>query len=110
VPTAGAWVIVKKIDRSWSIDTGYYLPPGTCADHYFGEWLRRATDERAWTPLLGFYNNRIDLTDGRHRFGWCRDHGVAAMPVSVESKAQADIVRRLFGSRSRVCRVPARRK
>src|SRR5437016_472181 len=85
------WVIVRKIDKAWRNDPvpGYYIPHGACYEHPFRDWLERGSHkERAWMPHIGFYGF-VSFVDGRHRFAWCRDHGVKAMPVSVESKKQA---------------------
>jgi len=101
------WVIVKKLDKAWSKDD-CYLSPGSCVNNRVGEWFVKlaAAKERVPMPLIGYYEEKITFTDGRHRFGWCRDNGVSVMPVSVESNAQVRLVSKLFGSKSRVCRVP----
>jgi Plasmid Fertility inhibition factor len=102
-------VIVRKIDESWRDDPvpWYYIPRGACDEHAFGHWLKHFSHrERAWMPHIG-YDGFVSFLNGRHRFGWCRDHGVRAMPVSVESKEQARMIQTLFGSASRVCRVPS---
>jgi hypothetical protein len=107
------WVIVRKLDESWKGDDDR-LPLGSCANHSFGRWLRRRHSNRepANMPHVGYCEvdgrEFISFTDGRHRFAWCRDNGVRAMPVTVEGRKQAKIVRRLFGSTSRVCRLPRR--
>jgi hypothetical protein len=102
------WVIVKKLDESWSKDDGLYLPPGSCLNNRVGEWIEKlsAAKERVPMPLIGYYEGYVSFTDGRHRFGWCRDNGVRAIPVSVESKGQVRLVNKLFGSKARNCRVP----
>lgn len=48
----------------------------------------------------------VSFTDGRHRFAWFRDQGVLAIPVTVTTKGQAELVKRLFGSRRRIVRLP----
>jgi hypothetical protein len=107
------WVIVRKLDESWKKDDDR-LRRGSCNHHSFGDWLRRRYSPQwlANMPHVGYVelNGRefISFTDGRHRFAWCRDHGVKAMPVTVEGRKEAAIVRKLFGSTSRVCRIPAR--
>jgi hypothetical protein len=101
------WVIVKKLDESWSKDN-CYLPWGSCLNSRVGEWFAKLTaaKERVPMPLIGYYDGYVSFTDGRHRFGWCRDNGVRAMPVSVESNSQVRLVNKLFGSKARICRVP----
>ena len=104
------WVIVRKLDEAWKRDpvSSYYIPRGQCRHHPFGSWLSKFGDrERAHMPHIGFYDGYVSFTDGRHRFAWCRDHGVTTMPVSVESKSQATLVANVLGSRLRVCRLPA---
>jgi hypothetical protein len=84
------WVI-RKVDDAWRSDPipGYYVPRGKCVRHRFGDWLRKYSDsEKAWMPHLGYIGYK-HFTDGRHRFAWCRDHGVRAMPVTVETRKQA---------------------
>jgi hypothetical protein len=102
------WVIVKRLDEAWRKDKGCYLPPGSCLNNRVGEWLVKlaAAKERLPMSLIGYYEEKIMFTDGRHRFGWCRDNGIRAMPVSVESSAQSRLVGKLFGSKFRVCRIP----
>jgi hypothetical protein len=107
------WVIVRKIDAAWRADpiSGYYIPRGACRKNRFGDWLEKYSGTRkAWMPHIGYYGGFVSFTDGRHRFAWCRDHCVRAMPVSVESKQQAELIGRLFGSASRMCRLPQKRK
>jgi hypothetical protein len=88
---------------------GDYIPPGECFYHPFGDWLQEsANKERAHMPHIGLYYGYISFADGRHRFAWCRDHCVTAMPVSVPSRAQLIKITSLFGSASRTCRVPRR--
>src|ERR1700733_6195714 len=82
---------------------------GTCVRHRFGNWLEKFSDtRRAWMPHIGYYDF-VSFTDGRHRFAWCRDHGVKSMPVSVPTRKQAVVVGRLFGSSARICRLPRTR-
>jgi hypothetical protein len=102
------WISVRKLNEGWKKDPspGYYIPLGNCIEHRFGEWLNhRSPHERVWMPHISLCGI-VSFTDGRHRFAWCRDHGVKAMPVSVASKREAEMVKRLFGSASRVCRMP----
>jgi hypothetical protein len=103
------WVIVRKLDAGWKKAPGFdndYIPLGTCANHSFGKWVKEgAHRERARMPHIAFVGF-VSFTDGRHRFAWCRDHGIKATPVSVASEREAEIVKRLFGSTSRTCRLP----
>ena len=57
-------------------------------------------------PHISFYEGVVYFADGRHRFAWCRDNGVKAMPVSVDTPGEAETIRKFFGSKSRTCRVP----
>ena len=36
-----------------------------------------------------FTHDKVEFTDGRHRFAWLRDHGLQALPVDVG--AESDI-------------------
>jgi hypothetical protein len=105
------WVVIRRIDEYWRKDPmpDDYIPPGECFYHPFGDWLlESAHKERAHMPHIGLYYGYISFTDGRHRFAWCRDRGVTAMPVSVPGRAQFRKITSLFGSASRTCRVPHR--
>lgn len=108
------WVIVRKLEVSWSRESdGYYLPPFRRDYKYerFGEWvLANAASTKIEMPHVGFYEGIISFTDGRHRFAWCRDHGVRAMPVTVCSKKEVLEVKRAMGSRAARCLLPSQRR
>jgi hypothetical protein len=50
----------------------------------------------------------IVFSDGRHRFAWLRDHGLLTLPVTVSPDIEVE-VRRRFGTKSRISRLPPKR-
>jgi hypothetical protein len=44
----------------------------------------------------------VGISDGRHRFAWLRDHGAKALPVAAPI-GDVNEVRRLVGSKARIC-------
>lgn len=99
------WVDIERANESWRRETGYYLrrgaPNGTAGlIEHLG--FRRIPMPHVCVDEVG----RFTFTDGRHRFGWFRDRGVKAIPVTVATKGEADLVRRRFGSRRRAVRLP----
>jgi len=46
----------------------------------------------------------VGISDGHHRFAWMRDHGALAIPVIIPI-SQAREIKRLVGSKARICRV-----
>ncbi len=85
------WVVVRKLHESWKKDDDR-LRRGSRNHHAFGDWLRHrySNEWLANRPHVGYVelNGRefISFTDGRHRFAWCTDHGVKAIPVTVEGR------------------------
>jgi hypothetical protein len=104
------WVIVRKFDELWECDGDYYLSPHNASYKYqrFGEWLAaNASIVKVDMPHVSLNEGIATFTDGRHRFAWCRDHGVRALPVTVSGKLQSAELTRLVGSRIRRCVVPS---
>ena len=99
------WINIRKFDALWRFDKGFYVPAG------HSEYMRRvlltilARKERLYMPHAEYYEGQASFTDGRHRFAWCRDHGVRYMPVTVEGPKQVKVFKRLFGTSARICRV-----
>lgn len=107
------WIDVVIFDRRWRRDPGY-IRRGAQGDDLgsryegFGRWLRAERWRPVWMPEIGLAaGGTPDFTDGRHRFAWLRDRGVAALPVAVEPH-QAWAVARLYGTRRRVTRLSSR--
>jgi hypothetical protein len=107
------WISVSKLDAAWRRDRGNYLATGggeVDGIHFrykrFGIWLYHA-QVKIWMPHIGADGRCVSFTDGRHRFTWLRDRGVVALPVSVAPCEFFSMARR-YGTRTRVCRLPAR--
>lgn len=97
------WVNILKADAAWHKDVDCYLPGGK--SEYIGGLLRKNLGKKMNMPHIGFWEGAISFTDGRHRFSWCRDHGVKYMPVTVEGRQQVALIQQLFGTSVRLCRV-----
>src|SRR5665213_2075537 len=114
------WINVAKLDAAWrfaepnsyiasaDIASADRMPDNGSIYRYtgFGEWLASAR-QRVWMPHICVYAGGVSFTDARHRFSWCRDHGVKALPVSAHPSDAREIAKR-YGSKSRTCRVPVR--
>lgn len=92
---------IKKLDRAWSLDKDYYIPPrnrlNTIGTRYerFLDFLQ--SGKPIEMPEVGLGPNNIPGFDnGRHRFAVLRDLGLERMPIAVD-KSQAKIFRQLFG-------------
>jgi hypothetical protein len=100
------WVDIARANESWRRERGYYLRRG--APNRTADWIVRLGFRRIPMPHVSVDDaGRFNFTDGRHRFGWFRDQGVKAMPVTVATKGDAELAKRRFGSRRRTVRVPA---
>lgn len=101
------WVDVRKLNRAWMRDRGFYIPVGTGLRLYkynrFGLWLAQHGGTRVHMPHIDVSNNVVCFTDGRHRFAWMRDHGATSLPVTVATARDAAHVTQLFGA----CDLPA---
>jgi hypothetical protein len=105
------WVSIPKVDASWKEDQGYVPPQAVGSDGLawryarFGKWLLSSKQQRrVEMPVVGYSGKPccIGFEDGRHRFAWLRDHGVAAMPMCVYLD-HVDIVAAKFGAAEREC-------
>jgi hypothetical protein len=103
------WVSVAKLEDWWKAEgTDYHFVRGQGRPDAY-RIIRERVERGEILPMahLGFHFDnpmRIGFTDGRHRFAWVRDHGGIAVPVTFD-RAQAVRARRIFGTKSRVCRV-----
>jgi hypothetical protein len=92
------WVDVSKIDEAWRASApDAYLEQGSGSRETY-EYLRDAVKSGAILrmPRLQFLREfpnapRVSLVDGRHRFSFMRDHGAAALPMTIEDD-QAGLV------------------
>jgi hypothetical protein len=103
-----AWIDVARLDAAWRgsqqyVGFGGQAVPGGSAmpDRYerFGLWLEPGVDVHM--PFVSLEGEGVSFNDGRHRFAWCRDHGVAALPVEVCEAEMAAFAER-FGTESRI--------
>jgi hypothetical protein len=104
------WILVRKLESSWQLDTDYYVGAGgtgkAISGRYekFEKWL--ALGEPVWMASVVIDDGgEITFSDGRHRFAWLRDHGVVAIPVQVPPE-QAEIISKRFGTTSRISLIP----
>ena len=107
------WVDVEKLNASWSKDDSYLGPDSATTDDQhdryirFGEWLREnlATTE-VCIPHIGVDDGIVFFTDGRHRFAWCRDHGVKYLPITTSPGCYGPEIEKLFGTEVRQSMLP----
>jgi hypothetical protein len=99
------WIDVARLDEAWRGDGSYYVAFGGQGGSE--ERVARAGERfmaglETWMPEVCLEaDGTVTFADGRHRFAWCRDHGVAAMQVAVCRECE-DEVRRRFGTDTRV--------
>lgn len=107
-PDAVAWVDVAALERSFAAGDQYVGRGGAgCgqAGRYENVGRHIMSGRDIWMPLVSLRENgRIRFTDGRHRFAWVRDHGAAALPVTIDP-AKVERLAALFGTKLRVCEV-----
>ena len=93
------WIDVAKVDLAWAKSANYVSKGGGCAGiparyELFGHGFEsRKPVQIASIDLL---NQSVEFLDGRHRFAWLRDHGIAIMPVHV-TPDKAEMVKSGFG-------------
>jgi hypothetical protein len=85
---AVAWVSVSALDAAWSGATDEYVGAGSVGSNQaskyrrFEEWFANARHvDRSLLFIDG--DGRPIFTDGRPRFAWFRDQGLAALPIAV---------------------------
>lgn len=84
-------VNVKKLDDAWSKDASNYIGPngkGGIRDRYkqFGEFSKTAPSIEASDVHVN-ENGFIMFGNGRHRFAYMRDHGIAVAPVAMSNES-----------------------
>jgi hypothetical protein len=103
------WIDVRKLDEYWQRDVAYYLARGQ-GRRYAQNYIYEAITKGDVLPMPHISLSAdskgvcVNFSDGRNRFIWVRDNGGRAMPVTID-KLQVALVRKLFGSRSRICKV-----
>ena len=98
-------VDVAAVDVAWSLDVGYYIPPGgqPTLEGQAKYAIVKAFIEKALRAGIVIDQSRITVdadgtvsfTDGRHRFAVLRDMGATILPVSVD-RSHAQRARDLF--------------
>jgi hypothetical protein len=99
------WIDIAIFNTVWRRESGYYLPLNS--PNRTACWIVQLNFRKI--PMPHVYVGQdgvVSFTDGRHRFAWFRDHGVTAIPVTVSTKKDVEIARRLYGSRRRTVRLP----
>jgi len=107
------WIDVAKLDAAWRLERDFYVgadgygPRSTSLGKYlrFGRWLRGRRDDLVKMPHVSVWKRMVSFTNGRHRFAWCRDHGVRALPVTTSPGEQALQLRAKFGTALRPSRM-----
>jgi hypothetical protein len=92
-------VDAAKLDRAWSKDAGYYVPPGAPGIPGRREGVERflARGEPVQASLLTLDpDGTASFIDGRHRFAVLRDKGIDRVAVTVP-RSQAARVREALG-------------
>ena len=101
-PDVVVWVDVTAFDAAWR-DTDQWVGPGGAGGQdkryaKFGAWF--AEGHSVDMCNIWLTDGEIGFTNGRHRFSWLRDRGVAAMPMQIGPDSAVDFTRRV-GSSSR---------
>lgn len=112
-PDEIVWIDVQKLNANWSMDETYLGSDAATTDdlHFrynrFGEWLLEHIEtEYVCMPHVGLDETTISFSDGRHRFAWCRDHGVKHLPVTAPPGMDAQTIKKLVGTDSRISLLP----
>jgi hypothetical protein len=102
------WIDVVRLDAVWQGSTQYVgfgcraVPSGSVMpDRYEGFRLWLMPDVHVHMPFVSLEDEGVVFNNGRHRFAWCRNHGVAALPVEVCEAEIAAFAKR-FSNESRV--------
>lgn len=94
---------VNKLDRAWSQDRGFYIPPGGGGAEIGGRREDFRAFQRGGKPIemprvtVG-RDGSVSFIDGRHRTSELRDQGVKVIPVTVD-RSEAKRAQRAFGVR-----------
>jgi hypothetical protein len=101
---AVVWVNVKKVDSLWRLDEGFYIDQSLKGMdpkkyHNFGAWFSK-NREAVIMPHISLLEGTIRFSNGRNRFSWLRDRGLAALPVTADLE-EAAALKKAVGTRSR---------
>jgi 2'-5' RNA ligase/GNAT superfamily N-acetyltransferase len=81
-------------DTAFQRETGFYLSegggPNAIHDRYtrFGDFIAEHDSIESSEVTINA-NGKVGFTNGRHRYAWLRDHGVANIPVSMDEESIA---------------------
>ncbi|WP_342251442.1 hypothetical protein [Sphingomonas sp. OTU376] len=102
-----AWVDVAAFDRAWGRTDQHIVPGGSNGQdsryRKAGEWFAENSHSNMFVASLD--EDGVLFTDGRHRFSWLRDRGVAAIPIQISPYEAAEF-EQLFGTTLRVSLLP----
>jgi len=101
------WIDMRKFNALWKrTPNALYITKraGRVECRKFGRWLAaQPLRKRVEMPHIVLEAGTMFFSNGRRRLAWCRDHGVSALPVSMDNAESAREARRLFGSPLRTC-------
>ncbi|MBM6595415.1 hypothetical protein [Microvirga pudoricolor] len=107
-PDPEVWIDVARLDEAWRGGGSYYVAfagQGGSEERVARAGERLTDGLETYMPEICLEaDGTVTFADGRHRFAWCRDHGVSVMPVAVCRECE-DEVRRRFGTDSRASQV-----
>jgi hypothetical protein len=107
------WIDVEKIEAAWRSEGSQYLgldvrrwPSSGMPYRYkrFGNWVLKNRDPIKM-PTACMDTGVLGFTDGRHRFAWCRDHGIKALPMTTSTYTLVEFASR-FGTAIRKSELP----
>lgn len=93
----------KVLDREWSRDRGFYVPPGGGGAEIqgrrerFDKFLDTGRPVEATVVYLNKIRGGVSIDDGRHRFSVLRDKGIDRVGITV-TREQADELDALLGT------------
>jgi len=107
------WVDVEKIEAAWCSERFAYLgsdvrqwPSSGMPYRYrrFGEWIAKSSEPIKMSSAC-LDSGKLSFTDGRHRFAWCRDHGIKVLSMTTSSDGLAEFTSR-FGTTTQRSELP----
>lgn len=83
---------VRKIDQAWQKDHDFYIGTngvGGIRGRYerFADFVNSTQEPIEASEIYVRENGDVTFTNGRHRFAYFRDRGVAVMPVAMHPDA-----------------------
>lgn len=97
-PDLVVWVNVGQVDKMWAAtDPDFYVSAGGGGHTKPGSYARVgkaiSQGEIMEMPQLSLDGSTLSFSDGRHRFAWCRDHGITALPVLAPPDCAEDLMK-----------------